>query len=148
MDKSLNSKTIPESLVASVSVSVTDVRVGNLILNDFGETQKVYGVDEKSILTKVDDNGWSICFKPKGIAITEEILLKLGFEVIYRSNFTLRLDHKENFKFGAGWNLVNGHFHIRFIGEQFTNIKYVHQLQNLYFSITRSELQIGSLTEH
>mgnify|MGYP003551042984 CR=1 FL=1 len=141
-------KTNSKSSQTCVSVSVTDVRIGNLILNDYGEIQPIYGVDEKSILTKIEENGWSLSFKPKGIPITEEILLKLGFEVIYRSNFTLRLDHKENFKFGAGWNLVNGHFHIRFIGEQFTNIKCVHELQNLYFSITGSELQIGSITEH
>lgn len=77
------------------------------------------------------------------IPLTEKWLIDLGFEVIYSSTFTLRLDHKENFKFGAGWNLVNGHFHVRYIGEALTNIKYVHQLQNLYFALTGEELTLA-----
>lgn len=70
---------VPQCMQTDVSVSVTETRVGNLIFNDYGEIQPIYGIDEKSILTKVDVNGWSICFKPKGIPITEEILLKIGF---------------------------------------------------------------------
>lgn len=153
-------KTDASLLQSCVSVSVTDLRIGNLVEYN-GMIMKISEIcspkplkdkrySDKYIIELFDGAGLLNCTldEIKGIAITEEILLKLGFEVIYRSNFTLRLDYKENFKFWAGWNLVNGHFHIRFIGEQFTNIKFIHELQNLYFSITGSELQIGNLTEH
>ena len=76
-------------------MNAKELRVGNLIYNDFGEIQPVYGVDEKSILTKVEENGWSICFKPKTIQLNEEWLLKLGFK-----------------KNGRDWELPNFRFHV------------------------------------
>ena len=146
MNTAKNNTQLPQS---SVSVSVTDVRYGNLINHVSFGTVPIRGIAIDGLKTEYKDSFyWDDVKYHTGIPITEELLLKLGFEVIYRSNFTLRLDHKENFKFGARWNLVNGHFHIRFIGEQFANIKCIHELQNLYFSITGSELQIVSLTEH
>jgi hypothetical protein len=69
------------------------------------------------------------------IPLTPEILEDCGFEEVYKSPFTHRFDFKKNKNFGAGWNLVNGHFHIRYKGEYFTNIKHLHKLQNLFFAL-------------
>ena len=132
-------------------MNAKEFRIGNLInyriVDKFDERKEWLEVSE------IDYDDLRIIEKKhlmnqdyQPIEITEEWLLKLNFEIIYKSNFTLRLDHKENYKFGAGWNLVNGHFHIRYIGEQFTHIKYVHQLQNLYFAITELELSLNTET--
>lgn len=145
IQKNNSESTNTQSLQTTVSGSVTssELRLGNLIYKCYPDGKEIVSVES---ISKYFINGLGIsAIEP--IPITEELLLKIGFEVIYRSKFTLRLDHKENFKFGAGWNLVNGHFHIRFIGEQFTNIKHVHELQNLYFSITGLELQLVCLTD-
>jgi hypothetical protein len=79
------------------------------------------------------------------IPLTPEILERCGFEEIYKSDFTIRFDYKLNGKIGAGWNLINGHFHVRYIGEKFTHVKHLHQLQNLYFALTGRELEIKEL---
>lgn len=78
------------------------------------------------------------------IPLTPERLERLGFEEIYKSDFTIRFDCKLNRKIGAGWNLINGHFHVRYGSEKFTTIKYVHQLQNFYFTIANEELILSN----
>ena len=136
---------LPQTIV---SVSVTDVRVGNLIFNDYGEIQPIYGVDEKSILTKVDVNGWSICFKPKGVPISEEWLFKFGFIKYGKLHDSYKLN-----PFIVELGILGNHYTFRKIMTKdesmlLKEMKCVHELQNLYFSITGSELQIGSITEH
>jgi hypothetical protein len=119
-----------------------ELRVGNLIMNDFGEVQPVYGVDEKSIITKVEENGWSICFKPKPIELDRDWFEKLGFtyySLPTRSNrkigyYTLKYGSK--FKIGrSGDNYAFSNFR--------KPLKYVHELQNLCFSLTAIELTVA-----
>lgn len=73
------------------------------------------------------------------IPLTEEILLKFGFYEIYKSEFSIRygienfdeIEFKWNKTFG--WNFYYKTFCIE-------GIKFVHQLQNLYFALTGEEL--------
>ena len=73
------------------------------------------------------------------ITLTEEILLNFGFYEIYKSEFSIRygienfdeIEFKWNKTFG--WNFYYKTFCIE-------GIKYVHQLQNLFFSLTGKEL--------
>ena len=73
------------------------------------------------------------------IPLTEEILLKFGFYEIYKSEFSIRygienfdeIEFKWNKTFG--WNFYYKTFCIE-------GIKYVHQLQNLFFSLCGEEL--------
>lgn len=75
------------------------------------------------------------------IELTEEILLKCGFAEFYKSDFSVKLECIKNpiFEFvrrnHKDWNL-------RIKGETHKHIKYLHQLQNLYFSLTGKELEI------
>ena len=74
------------------------------------------------------------------IPLTEEWLLKFGFEWSIRHQAT----HKEGFEFDLN-SLVYGGYSLStwkrgvIIVE---SIKYVHQLQNLYFALTGEELTI------
>jgi hypothetical protein len=76
-------------------------------------------------------------FELKPILLTEEILLKCGFEdetdnqpfdlgVRTYDNGTISID--SNFEVGLG---RNSHF-----------VKYLHQLQNLYYALTGEELKV------
>lgn len=113
-----------------------ELRVGNLIINDYGEINPVYGVDEKSILTKVEEDGWSICFKPAPIPLTEEWLLKFGFK---RFPWGLSIDKllfKDNLNHPCEELTLE-------VGNGFkATVKTVHETQNLYKSFTGKELKL------
>jgi len=72
----------------------------------------------------------------KGIPITKEWIINLGFEnlIIYEHWIFPLVMQKDKF----GWNLkistVNGFIICS------STINYVHELQNLYFAITKEEL--------
>jgi hypothetical protein len=107
-----------------------DLRIGNLLTNFKNETEKVSGLDLKI---------WSNTEIPeqiKPIQLTEEWLIKFGFEW---KNHGLRLDifciRQE----------INGY--VIYLSNESHNfkidIKHVHQLQNLYFELTGSELEFA-----
>ena len=122
-------------------MNAKELRVGNLIYNDFGEIQPVYGVDEKSILTKVEENGWSICFKPKTIQLTEEWLLKFGFLIIeINGKFEATLP---NFRYNIYWNKYTDGFLFCDGETVLINFNYVHELQNLVFVLGQRELTVA-----
>ncbi len=156
MDKSLNSKTIPESIVASVSVSVTELRVGNLLhyngnskevgkvtllvqdmINELSYCQLDYRKNKKHWIINLD-----------AIPLTEEWLLNYGFEKGIDNVYFIKAKHiyiKLFEEIGHVLGCVEKYSKTFKISD---DIKYVHQLQNLYFSLSGSELQISSLTEH
>lgn len=70
------------------------------------------------------------------IPLTEEILLKCGFEFFDNerifNNFVIEDFHNGNYYFTAGEGIKLHEKHI----------EYLHQLQNLYFSLTGEELNV------
>jgi hypothetical protein len=76
-----------------------------------------------------------------GIPLTEEWLLKFGFEKSKTFQGWPSMRHTN-----AGLHLIanNDHFEVLMIGSSciITTVKYVHQLQNLYFALTGNELTI------
>lgn len=114
-----------------------ELRIGNFAEDQNGNLLKVVSLNETDILFKVVDrskfplpNGW----QAEPIPITEEWLVKFGFERINEREFR----HTEYF-----YNLERGWFGIcEGIGMEIVfDMKYVHQLQNLYFALTGNELQ-------
>jgi hypothetical protein len=153
-------------------VNIKELRIGNLIdgfweeENDEGDyiekygVVRVLGVDE----TKGLGDGWSVMVESKhkeeidfysefyGIPLSEEWLLKFGFV-------------KSQSKWGWEYFLVRNDYEVYFIIEHWTdteegsqwknhwfnkytikpfNLKYIHQLQNLYFGLTGEELSLIS----
>ena len=130
-----------------------ELRIGNKILR-MGNVVTVSTIDdcrEEHYSSFLIGNYEDLAsYSPKEyepIPLTPEMLERCGFEEIYKSDFTIRFDYKLNGKIGAGWNLINGHFHVRYIGEKFTHVKQLHQLQNLYFALTGEELEIKELQQ-
>lgn len=83
------------------------------------------------------------CEEIEPITLTEEILLKCGFEARGYFWFDLYLD--ERTKLTLGWHpdgRIDFEMSINKIYFDISHIKHLHQLQNLYFSLTNKELEI------
>ena len=78
------------------------------------------------------------------IKLTEEQLLMLGFEISYSSNFRLKFDHSKINEIGFDFShtpdkSMEG---FRYYGH-YIKIEHVHQLQNIYNSLTGCELALA-----
>ena len=111
-------------------MGVKEVRIGNWV--------KIYGLPEQvNNITTDDVNGYAIDrYEP--IPLTEDILLQCGFRiddydselvVCWLGSFNLRLTDKR--------------IYYSVILHKSIEVKYLHQLQNLYFAITNKELEVA-----
>lgn len=106
-------------------IAANELRIGNWVNNGFKDYQV-------SVATIWQLGLWYATALP--IPLTEEWLLRFGFEV-------LEFDHKENQYGFKGRLIVIRHGLFCDYGTSVI-IKHVHQLQNLYFSLTGEELTI------
>ena len=108
-------------------IKSNELRIGNLVYQDYDKdkTARISGIHE----------GEMAC---EPIDLSPEILEKAGFE-----------------KWEGGWNnkhlkfryfpFIDGDQHILYLGDEIdfvVSVKYVHQLQNLYFTLAGEELAI------
>lgn len=116
---------------------VNELRIGNLLYND----NVIVKIDARSVFDIWDDKGIKT-YKP--ILLTEEWLLNFGFE---KSN---RLDLGELKHCYAIFSLAimirHNSFFIDWIGGN-TELKYVHQLQNIYFGLCGKELTLNKTND-
>ena len=128
-------------------MEANELRIGNYILYD-GNIVKVWGlsgdVEHISLLSKAGLFGDKIS-KIKPITLTEEILLKCGFEKIdtkniplgyYYTKFPICIIPNES---GNDIEIMDNDYSIN-MGNN--SPKYLNQLQNLYFALTGKELEI------
>jgi len=134
-----------QSLQSCVSVSVTDLRIGNYVIYNNKEIGTITGVQaflfnngKVAINQRLDIFYHTENIKP--IPLTEEWLLKLGFvSNPYQDRYDKGIFHIECDK-------TKGKIDLWVYGSP--HIKYIHQIQNLYHALTGLDLQIGNLTEH
>lgn len=112
-----------------------ELRLGNVVFIDYNGVDDApeYRVDALLILNMVKN---PFFVNVKGIELTEEWLSKFGFDQTgkyFTNNFMLS-------KSQNGWKLYLDFS--RPAPELKTEIKFVHQLQNLFFALTGSELTI------
>lgn len=75
----------------------------------------------------------------EGIPITEEWLMRFGFEM--KNSHVLRWDKNSFLPFTILFDPIIKHFQIGYVGGRaFKRIEYIHQLQNLHFALTGEEL--------
>lgn len=119
------------------AIQANEIRIGNLFLhtNENGTFNVVVKeVLESGINTHFNNGTWfigldNIC----PIPLTEEILIKAGFESHYHGfirNERIFIEETLN-----GWN-------IGFFGITMREIDYLHELQNLIFALTGEEIKI------
>lgn len=118
-------------------MKANELRIGNWYQEDWitGEFSQITVKDIEFLVDDpLDDH-----YRP--IEITEEWLLKFGFEESYQyymfpCPYNLELGY-----FGSINGSKKGYVLITLIGEM-EGIRYVHQLQNLFFALTGKELTI------
>ena len=143
-------------------IQANEVRIGNLLLSG----GVVVTIDARSIF-----NIWDVSKKYDPIPITPEWLERLGFEfedtlsfseyfnkshgnikafIIDSVWFCSRFDwmcHKEHHLSHRGWCVGRRNTNNRYNGwnyDESAEVKYIHQLQNLYFALTGTELTTRS----
>ena len=117
-------------------MKASELRIGNFY-NQFGNITEVDWSVLKDLKDAPIDQLWC-----KPIPLTEEWLLKFGFEKTLNQYKKLTLSNK------IGCDNIP--FIILFLDNQYqyddlrfrTNIQYVHNFQNLYFALTGEELTI------
>ncbi len=119
-------------------VKATELRIGNYLLdNKYKEADswiaELSGWD-------IDNYSNNKCFD--AIPLTPEILEKFGFE-----KSGLYWIKKDNWIRIWEWGIVDVSYHTERLGGDYEDraieIKYLHQLQNLYFALTGEELEIN-----
>lgn len=134
-------------------MKATDLRVGNLVLHNkqIFEIYDIISTQDSVIIGQGDDTGGLqevFISEIEPIQLTEDILLKCGFkartiyddfefEGIKISSCIMRCDTKERSSFFLNLGEENESLNIR--------LDYIHQLQNLYFSLTGQELNVTNL---
>lgn len=117
------------------NVKVEELRFGNYINQDVQGYVSVIKIDCFTDLEHVScSDGWN----PEPIILTEEWLMKFGFysDVINEGDQPIYVLKDKNFYIDfITLQPVDSGFPIALI-----EIKYVHQLQNLYFALTGEEL--------
>ena len=113
-------------------INPVELRIGNKVY--FGN--KIHTVTGNDIY-KLQDGA---CFDENGIPLTEEWLLRFGFEKTqheYGSHETIF--SKDEIELSSDFRLVVTDYYVERIGKP---LQYVHQLQNLFFALTGEELTI------
>jgi len=120
-------------------MKVNELRIGNLVYCK-GIIDIIGGVEDNNYYTEKHYHG-NTNEDLKPIPLTEEWLLKCGFTTDYPTYkdkfFTIKNRFNINsFNFGKGFKLnTSGCF-------EYKPIKYLHELQNIYFALTGNELNV------
>jgi len=133
-------------------MNVKELRVGSLITSKTWKgIHKISAVIQNKSNFDVVVNGFTHIFKDgyfceiAPIPLNKEVLIKLGFAPLSDSDHGLRLS--VNSVDELSWSFNEKILKYQTKGSGFTrdyNIKYVHQLQNLYFALTGKELEVKS----
>jgi hypothetical protein len=119
-------------------MELKDFRLGNFIQDKSGNIKSVEALSSLTGIAVEEGNSFEI-YEP--ILLNNEWLLKLGF----RACGTSWLHVSQHFS-GFDVQLIDEQYFLNSDGLPFSNgFAYVHQLQNLYYAMTGSELPIESL---
>lgn len=115
-----------------------ELRIGNLVNYDAVDIGKVVGIISDEVI-HIEEDRKRFIGNCKPIALTEYWLLKFGFKY---NEPTYEWYDKSGVIFiqvnFSGFDLI-----AKFHNEPIKEIKYVHQLQNLYFVLTGQELTLN-----
>ncbi len=126
-------------------VSASDLRIGNMVFIDNDTIISIDGISEDELHSL---NGYDHPSRFKPIPISEEILLHVGFDkklngkvIPYDINDIYRIYSDKNiYEF---WVLDADYEEIAYC--KLCKITYLHQLQNLYFALTGTELDTSKI---
>jgi len=123
-------------------MKIQELRIGNLVYLVYpdGITHKVEitGILPDKVFFKGKSSGFSMYEAISPIPLTEEILLKCGFD----ENMVLSTIEGEIRYYGDGDINIGGEDSCTLGMVYIAKCKYLHQLQNLYFALTGKELEV------
>jgi hypothetical protein len=141
------------------TIQPQELRIGNLLyfkrfpnVPESFEVIKVTSISKNGFISFVNSDGekenyFIDCFEP--IKITEEILFRFGYEIQKEYNgVSFKRDNFNLWK-GNGWDfflLSISSMNMEGINEFEIEVKFAHQLQNLYFALKGEELQFKQTT--
>lgn len=127
-------------------IKAEEFRIGNILSTSLksGMGRSVIKKIGCQDIVRIKENTGSFIYNP--IPLTEEWILRFGFEKfiikdeIAKNGYRI-LNKIELQDVGDGYFRLK-HFYMGQIGAENTHVRYVHQLQNLYFALTGEELTI------
>lgn len=128
-------------------INANELRIGNIFWEDYGGYKIVTGIKLTDDGKAADVYGKALGFTVSGsflsedinpIPLTPELLVKCGFEKDITSHFGGYLSPKNNE--GGQMRITDNKW---FSGVNHATVDYLHQLQNLYFALTQTELTIN-----
>lgn len=125
-----------------MEIKATELRIGNWVMFS-NEFYTILAVEDEMVRLNTDHKGFIEVFinEIHPIPLTEKILLKVGFEesVLYLKTYSLAI------KTTSVWNDIFIDLSVNFcmVGSiEIGDFKYLHQLQNLFYSFCGKELEI------
>ena len=119
-------------------MKATELRIGNYILDEENEVRQVIELSQTLIRTSCDFTLLTSEVKP--IPLTEDILLKCGFEI---DGIFCYIKSFQTIYLVKPWREAN-HFLLKTIGgECLSRLQHLHQLQSLYFALCGEELEVN-----
>lgn len=124
-----------------------DLRIGNLVNSNKGEPCNVATIEGFAVgrigLTDIPHGYYfdDIITAISPILITKEWLVKLGFELVGKQYEAQEFDVYKNGYFT--WNSNHGWWFCNINIQNKAKVEYVHELQNLYFALTKTELVLA-----
>jgi hypothetical protein len=117
-----------------------ELRIGNWVMIDpYSSPQQVVDVMCDCVNTeKVQGAHYGLV---DAIALTEEWFLNFGFEKVMSWTYAIHIHGNQPLVYylgEKGWSIGFKAY------SDFPNLKYVHQLQNLYFALTSKELTFNT----
>lgn len=116
----------------------TELRIGNLVSRN-NDIYKIWDLKrtELELDNEILDRHVGYCRydEIKPIKITKEWLLKLGFKVCNMDGIYIYTSDYDKIEFNS--------MLICWVSNTKRNLKYVHQVQNLYFALTARELTVA-----
>lgn len=125
-------------------IKAGDIMIGNYVMFE-NTTHIVTEISETLVATrwiKGNDKYIHELSDLRPIPLTEDILLKCGFIENYRSEYTVILEHSEHCSFEWKMKKAECRFCIWYKNMSIPNVIYLHQLQNLFKSLTGNDLKI------
>lgn len=125
-------------------INAKELRLGNIV--DYEATfHKITGLASEissSVWLKGKETVYHVYDHIKPIPLTEDWLSKFGFAKEYENKYLLNKSVIDTYSGSFEFNHVVDSIKGRWVYSCIANIKYVHQLQNLYFALTGEELVI------
>jgi phage FluMu gp28-like protein len=120
-------------------MKANELRIGNLVYWN-GEIGIISQLLEMEVAFKCGESDLYEALDP--IQLTEEWLLKFGFEMINSSPINYKIYRLKDISFNVIKDSNIKLYNKIVYSEQYRHIESIHQLQNLYFALTGDELTI------